>query len=49
MKLVNTIELFPSDYSEREYEYPKGNTSELPDEWNEFWLKCISDKILENL
>jgi hypothetical protein len=49
MKLINTIEVSPYDYSEKEYESPKGSTSELPDEWNEFWIKCISDKNLENL
>ncbi|MDI9310543.1 MAG: hypothetical protein QM535_10025 [Limnohabitans sp.] len=49
MKLINTIEISPYDYSEKEYEYPKGSSLELPDEWNEFWIKCISDKKLGNL
>lgn len=49
MKLINTIEVSPYDYSEKEYESPKGSSLELPDEWNEFWIKCISDKKLGNL
>lgn len=49
MKLINTIEVSPYDYSEKEYEYPQGSSSELPEEWNEFWKMCISDKNLENL
>lgn len=49
MKLINTIEVSPYDYSEKEYEYPNGSSSEIPDEWNEFWIRCISDKNLGNL
>lgn len=49
LKLINTIELSPYNYSEKEYEFPNGSSSELPDEWNEFWLRCILDKNIENL
>ena len=49
MELINTIEINPYDYSNKEYEYPNVSLSEFSNEWNEFWLKCISDKNLGNL
>jgi hypothetical protein len=49
MKLINTIEVRPYDYSEKTHEYPKGSSLEMPDEWNEFWIRCISDRNLGNL
>lgn len=49
MKLSNTIVINPYDYSNTEYECPTGSSSEFPDEWNEFWTRCISDKNLGNL
>jgi hypothetical protein len=49
MKLLNTIEVSPYNYSDTEYEYPSRSSSEFPDEWNEFWIRCISDKNLGNL
>lgn len=49
MELINTIEISPYDYANNEYASPNGRLSELPDEWNAFWLKCISDKNLGNL
>lgn len=47
--MINTIEINPYDFANSEYEYPNGSLKELPDEWNKFWKKCLSDKNLENL
>lgn len=49
MELINTIELDPYGYAVSFYEYPDGSSLELPEEWNKFWLKCISDKGLDSL
>jgi hypothetical protein len=49
MELINTIEISPYDYVKGEYESPEGSRSESADEWNQFWLKCISDQHLGNL
>lgn len=49
LKLLNTIELSPYKYSKTNYETPKGSISELPNEWNEFWKRCLTDKNLGNL
>jgi hypothetical protein len=49
MQLINTIEISPYGVSNKEYEYPNGSSREFPDEWNQFWEKCISDKNLGSL
>lgn len=49
MQLINTIEISPYDFSNKEYDYPNGGSIEFPDEWNQFWKKCISDKNLGRL
>lgn len=49
MKLLNTIEISPYDYSNVEYEYPNSSSSELSQEWDKFWKRCISDKNLQGL
>ncbi len=49
MQLINTIEISPYDYSEKEYQSPNGSWAEMPEEWNNFWLKCISDSNIGNL
>ena len=49
MELINTIEISPYDYANAEYEYPNGSSKDFPDEWDEFWKKCLADKNLENL
>ena len=49
MELINTIEISPYDFANSEYEYPNGSSKDLPDEWDKFWKKCLSDKNLENL
>lgn len=46
MQLINTIEISPYDFSAREYDFPAGRSIEFPDEWDQFWKKCISDKNL---
>ena len=46
LKLLNTIEISPYDYSKEEYECPNGSSAELPSEWNSYWLKCITDSNL---
>ena len=48
MKLLNTIEIEPWDYTEKEYESPNITKAENPKEWSEFWYKCISDSNLQN-
>lgn len=48
-ELINTIEISPYNYANSEYEYPNGSSEELPDEWDKFWKKCLSDKNLGNL
>ena len=49
LKLLNTIELSPYNYSKTNYETPKGSISEFPNECNEFWIRCLTDKNLGNL
>lgn len=49
LELINTIEISPYDYANSEYEYPNGSSKELPDEWDKFWRRCLSDKNLDNL
>ena len=49
MKLLNTIEIEPWDYTENEYESPNVSRDENPQKWSEFWYKCISDSNLQNL
>lgn len=49
MQLLNTIEISPYDFSREEYDFPNGSSLELPEEWNQFWKKCISDKNLGHL
>jgi hypothetical protein len=49
MQLLNTIEISPYDFSREEYHFPDGSSIELPEEWNQFWKKCISDKNLGHL
>lgn len=49
LELLNTIEIDPYDYSEREYESPSRILKDSPDEWDNFWRKCISDKELGSL
>lgn len=45
MQLINTIEIDPFDFSDKEYNYPGGSS----DERNQFWKQCISDKNLGRL
>lgn len=47
MQLINTIEISPYDFSNQKYDYPNGSSIEFPDEWNQYWKKCISDKNLD--
>ncbi|EZH75247.1 hypothetical protein ATO12_00280 [Aquimarina atlantica] len=49
MKLLNTIEIEPWDYTENEYESPDVSRDKNPQKWSEFWYKCISDSNLQNL
>ncbi|AAS72276.1 hypothetical protein GS518_18315 [Leptospira interrogans] len=49
LQFLNTIEVNPYDYSEKEYDIPDTTKIENPEEWNEFWLQCISDRNLGNL
>lgn len=49
MKLLNTIEIKPWDYTENEYESPSVSKAENPKVWSDFWYKCISDSNLQNL
>ena len=43
MELQNTLEISPYDFAQNEYESPKKSLEEAPEEWNEFWLKSISE------
>lgn len=49
MRLINTIELDPFSYASEHYETPKGSFKELPEEWDDFWKKCLADKNLEHI
>ncbi|WP_452601472.1 hypothetical protein [Pontimicrobium sp. MEBiC06410] len=49
MKLLNTIEIEPWDYTKNEYESPSVSKVENPKAWSDFWYKCISDSNLQNL
>ncbi len=49
MQLLMAIEISPYDYADAEYEYPTGSSSQFPDEWNEFWIRCLSDSNLGDL
>ena len=48
MKLINTLEINSYEYSKNEYTFPN-RESATPSEWNDFWLKCISDSGLGGL
>jgi hypothetical protein len=48
MKLINTLEINSYEYSKNEYSFPN-RESATPSEWNDFWLKCISDSGLGGL
>jgi hypothetical protein len=49
MRLINTIEIIPYDFSKNEYTYPGTTSAADPTAWNEFWLKSISDSGLADL
>jgi hypothetical protein len=49
MQLINTIEITPYSYSDIEYDFPQSSSAESPDEWNQFWKKCIAHKNLGHL
>ncbi|MBO9729403.1 MAG: hypothetical protein J7623_12275 [Chitinophaga sp.] len=49
MHLINTIEILPYNFCHNAYESPKGSSMEFPNEWNQFWKQCISDKKLGRL
>ena len=49
VRLINTIEILPSEYSDQEYEYPDGNDSNYTIAWEDFWVKSLRSKKLENL
>ncbi len=49
LKLINTIEINPYEFSNTEYDSPNGSSKEMPEAWDKFWRKCLSDKNLENL
>ena len=51
MKLINTIELSPYDYSQKEYKSPDPNISlkEKVELWYEYWVQCLSDSNLGHL
>ncbi len=49
MKLLNVIEIQPRDYTENMYESPNTSKIEMPEAWNDFWYKCISDSNLQDL
>jgi len=48
-KLINTIELEPQSFSKDEYESPSGSSKELPQEWDAYWLKSLSDSNIKQL
>jgi hypothetical protein len=49
MELINTLEITPWGYTDKEYDLPKGSKMELPEEWSKNWYKCLSDRGLQNL
>ncbi|WP_405368339.1 hypothetical protein [Nonlabens sp. Asnod2-A12] len=49
MKLLNTIEIEPLDYTENEYEFPNTSKEKNAKAWSDFWYKCVSDSNLESL
>ena len=49
MEFILAIELSPVDYSKNDYQSPDGTFSEFPNEWNDYWLKCLSDSNLGHL
>ena len=49
MKLINTIEVAPYDYAKNEYESPNTTLASAPSEWNNYWIKCITDSNLGRL
>ncbi|MFC4634498.1 hypothetical protein ACFO3O_11305 [Dokdonia ponticola] len=49
MKIVNTIEIEPLDYTDNEYAYPKTTKIKDPKAWSDYWYRCISDSNLQNL
>ena len=49
MQLIQSIEISPYGFANEEYDHPNGNSKDLPEEWYQYWKKCISDKSLERL
>jgi RNAse (barnase) inhibitor barstar len=49
MKLINTIEFSPFDYTNNDYEFPNCSKKENPKAWDDFWQKCLADSQLTNL
>jgi hypothetical protein len=49
MELINTLEITPWGYTDKEYDLPKGSKMELPEEWSKNWYQCLSDSGLQNL
>jgi hypothetical protein len=49
MRLINTLEISPYNYSKHKYPYPNASSAAEPYAWNEYWLKCISDGGLGSL
>ncbi|UII32285.1 hypothetical protein LVD17_00340 [Fulvivirga ulvae] len=43
IKIKPVIELCPSEYAKKEYDYPNGTAKEFADGWNKYWLKSLSD------
>jgi hypothetical protein len=46
MQLINTMEINPYDFSDKEYD---SSSIESPERRNQFWKRCISDKNLGRL
>ena len=49
MEFILTIELSPWTFADHKYVSPNGTFSEFPNEWNDYWLKCLSDSNLGHL
>ncbi|WNJ18255.1 hypothetical protein [Pontibacter sp. G13] len=43
------LELSPSEYSKTEHEYPNGSSIEYPNEWNQYWLKNLSESGIDDI
>ncbi len=49
IELIPVLELEPATFATRTHKSPCGTTSELPDEWFQYWTDCLADSGITGL